>query len=230
MARPRNADGQRTRQAILDAALDLFSEKGYFGTSLRDVAGAVGVRESALYNYFAGKDALFEALLTAHQHSKIERLAPLAEGPIVDGRALLEQLALANLEAFVEPQEQKLHRILMSDGIRLARVGRINLYERMSSGRDQLNELLRRLIREGWLRRADVSVLGLAFFSPLFMWRQLHAIDADLPMIRNPRAFVRQHVEQFLNGAAGAAASAPRVRRLSPPSSPRTVAARRAAS
>ena len=58
MARPRNADGQRTRQAILDAALDLFSEKGYFGTSLRDVATAVGVRESALYNYFAGKDAL----------------------------------------------------------------------------------------------------------------------------------------------------------------------------
>ncbi|MCC7243764.1 MAG: TetR family transcriptional regulator, partial [Acidobacteria bacterium] len=51
MARPRNADGQRTRQAILDAALDLFGEKGYFGTSLRDVARAVGVRESALYNY-----------------------------------------------------------------------------------------------------------------------------------------------------------------------------------
>ena len=80
MARPKNADGQRTRQAILDAALDLFAEKGFFGTSLRDVAAAVGVRESALYNYFASKDALFEALLAAHQHSKIERLAPLAEG------------------------------------------------------------------------------------------------------------------------------------------------------
>ena len=38
MARPRNADGQRTRQAILDAALDLFGEKGFFGTTLRDVA------------------------------------------------------------------------------------------------------------------------------------------------------------------------------------------------
>jgi AcrR family transcriptional regulator len=82
MARPRNADGQRTRQAILDAALDLFAEKGYFGTSLRDVAGAVGVRESALYNYFAGKEALFDAILAAHQDSKIERLAPLADGSI----------------------------------------------------------------------------------------------------------------------------------------------------
>ena len=67
MARPKNADGQRTRLAILDAALDLFADKGFFGTSLRDVAKAVGVRESALYNSFTGKDALCDALLEAHQ-------------------------------------------------------------------------------------------------------------------------------------------------------------------
>ena len=89
MARPRNADGQGTRQAILDAALDLFAEKGFFGTSLRDVAAAVGVRESALYNYFTGKDALFEALLADHQNSRAARRAPLSRGPISDGRAVL---------------------------------------------------------------------------------------------------------------------------------------------
>ena len=231
MARPKNADGQRTRQLILDAALDLFAEKGYFGTSLRDVATAVGVRESALYNYFASKDALFDALMTAHQHTKLERLSPLVDGPIADGRALLEQFALASLEAFAEPREQKLHRILMSDGIRLAKVGRINLYERMSSGRDQLHELLRRLIREGWLRRADVAVLGIAFFSPLFMWRQLRAIDAPVPMIRQPRAFARQHVEQFLMGASAPAVRAARTppRPTSPASPSRRAPRRRAA-
>jgi AcrR family transcriptional regulator len=202
MARPRNADGQRTRQAILDAALDLFAEKGFFGTSLRDVATVVGVRESALYNYFAGKDALFDALLTAHQHSKVERLSPLADGPITDGRALLLQLASSTLGSFVEPREQKLFRILMSDGIRLAKVGRINLPERMSPGRERLHDIMRRLIREGWLRRADVNVLSLAFLSPLIVWRQAHAIDADLPMIKHPRAFARQHVDLFLLGAA----------------------------
>ena len=73
MSRPPNADGQRTRQAILDAALGLSAEKGYFGTSLRDVAGAVGVRESALYNYFPGKEALFEALLVADSALKSEQ-------------------------------------------------------------------------------------------------------------------------------------------------------------
>lgn len=217
MARPRNADGQRTRQAILDAALDLFADKGFFGTSLRDVATAVGVRESALYNYFAGKDALFDALLTAQQHSKIERLSPLADGPITDGRALLLHLATSTLSSFVEPRERKLFRILMSDGIRLAKVGRINLPERMSPGRERLHDIMRRLIREGWLRRADVNVLSLTFLSPLIVWRQAHAIDADLPMIKHPRAFARQHVDQFLLGAAARVdAHMPKSRRAVP--------------
>ena len=202
MARPRNADGQRTRQAILDAALDLFAAKGYFGTSLRDVAAVVGVRESALYNYFAGKEALFDALLDAHQTVKRERLAPLADGPIKDGRTLLLQLAQSTLDSYVEPREEKLFRILMSDGIRLAKDGRLNLHERMGHGRERMLDIMSRLIREGWLRRADVNMLSLAFLSPLIVWRQLHAIDANLPMIKNPRAFARQHVEQFLSGAA----------------------------
>ena len=201
MARPRNADGQRTRQAILDAALDLFAEKGFFGTSLRDVATAVGVRESALYNYFPGKDALFEAILAAHQDSRIERLAPLADGPITDGRALLVKLATSTLDSYVEPREEKLFRILMSDGIRLARSGRLNLYERLGHSRERVHDILRRLIRDGWLRRADVMQMAMAFMSPLISWRQLHAINADLPIIKKPRVFARQHVDQFLLGA-----------------------------
>ena len=210
MARRRNADGQRTRQAILDAALELFAEKGYFGTSLRDVARAVGVRESALYNYFAGKDALFDALLVAHQDSRAERLLPLAEAAIVDVRTMLLELAYASLDSFTQHREQKLFRILMSDGVRLAKVGRINLYERMSHGRYHLQEVMRRLIREGWLRRADINVLSLSFAGPLVIWRQLHAINADTPMSRNPRAFARQHVDQFLLGAAAPGKSVPR--------------------
>ena len=202
MARPRNADGQRTRQAILDAALDLFADKGYFGTSLRDVAAAVGVRESALYNYFASKDALFTALIDADQHSKLERLSTLTDAPIADGREVLEQLAMMSLESFAAPRHEKLFRILMSDGIRLARTGRINLYERMGHGRERFQALFARLAREGWLRPGDPEMMTMAFMAPLIMWRHLHAIDADLPMIKSPRRFAQQHVDQYLRGAA----------------------------
>jgi AcrR family transcriptional regulator len=206
MARPRNADGQRTRQSILDAALDLFAQKGFFGTSLRDVATAVGVRESALYNYFPSKDALFEALILADQHHKVERLTSLAEERITDVRVFLEQLVLEALQSFAEPRQQQLFRIMMSDGIRLARDGRVNLFERLGDRRERMEIIMRRLIREGWLRAADPQMLAMSFAAPLFMCRHLTAIDADLPLIHKPAEFARQHVEQFLIGASAAGA------------------------
>ena len=205
MARPRNADGQRTRQAILDAALDLFAQKGFFGTSLRDVAKAVGVRESALYHYFPSKDALFEALILADQHSKVERLTELAEERITDVRVFLEQLVIEAFQNFAEPRHQQLFRIMMSDGIRLARDGRINLFERLGDRRERMDGIMRRLIREGWLRAADPQMLAISFGAPLFMARHLQAVDADLPLIHKPAEFARQHVEQFLRGASAAA-------------------------
>jgi AcrR family transcriptional regulator len=202
MARPPNADGQRTRQAILDAALALFAEKGYFGTSLRDVAGAVGVRESALYNYFPGKEALFEALLAADSALKQEQLSALLDAPGVEGRELLERLATLAIERFLQPRQQQLFRILMSDGMRLAREGRINLLERMGSSRQSVERVMRWLIDAGDLRDEDPELLVMQFFGPLLFWRQLHAAGASTSIIRNRRAFVRAHVEQFLNGAA----------------------------
>ncbi|MEZ5288119.1 MAG: TetR family transcriptional regulator [Vicinamibacterales bacterium] len=225
MARPRNADGQRTRQAIIDAALDLFGEKGYFGTTLRDVAAAVGIRESAIYNYFRGKEALFLALISADQESRLEHLDAALESAGGDARVLLEQLATRLLDDFRAPRQQRVFRILMSDGIRLARAGRLNLVERMSAGRTRMRELMRRLVRDGVLRDADPDVLAMAFAAPLVMWRQMHAVDATQPAVRRPDRFVAQHVEQFLRGAAAPAparrAATPGRRRAAPASARR---------
>jgi AcrR family transcriptional regulator len=204
MARPPNADGQRTRQAILDAALALFADKGYFGTSLRHVAAAVGVRESALYNYFPSKAALFEALLAEEQAAKSERLTAILDLPVGDGRAVLAQFAIFALDRFVLPRQQQLFRILMSDGIRLARDGRINLLERMGASRPRLHDLMQRLVAAGCLRRADPELLVMEFLGPLLFWRQLHAVSGKTPFAGNRRTFARAHVEQFLRGAGAA--------------------------
>ena len=55
-------DGSKTRAKIVTEALRLFAEKGVAGTSIRDIAGAVGVAEAALYRHFASKDALSRSL------------------------------------------------------------------------------------------------------------------------------------------------------------------------
>ena len=44
------ARGERTRERILDAAEEIFAERGFAGATLRDVAAAVGVRNPSLYN------------------------------------------------------------------------------------------------------------------------------------------------------------------------------------
>lgn len=52
-----------TRDRILDEAEALFAGKGFAGTSVRDIAGQVGVTPASLYNHFSGKGALYEAVL-----------------------------------------------------------------------------------------------------------------------------------------------------------------------
>lgn len=233
MSRPKNADGQRTRQAILDQALHLFAEHGFFGTSLRDIAAAVGIRESAIYNYFPSKDALFDALIVTNHEAQAERLTALANASIADGRHALEALAETMLAGFAQPRQEQLFRILLSDGIRLGRSGRINLLDRMGNdGRGPVHELLRRLIRAGGLRNTDLKMLVIAFVGPLILWRHVRAISGQHPIVQDPAAFARQHVDQFLRGAAveTRAPSSPRptrrpssTRRPMPPSPRRRV-------
>jgi AcrR family transcriptional regulator len=55
-------DGARTKAKIENEALRLFAEKGVAGTSVRDIAAAVGVAEAALYRHFPSKDALSRSL------------------------------------------------------------------------------------------------------------------------------------------------------------------------
>lgn len=51
------------RQRILDEAAALFLARGYQGTSLREIAGAVGMKPGSLYYHFSSKEALLEAIL-----------------------------------------------------------------------------------------------------------------------------------------------------------------------
>jgi AcrR family transcriptional regulator len=57
--------GEERRRRILGAAAEVFAETGFSGTTVRSIATASGITEAALYRYFDGKEALFEAALEA---------------------------------------------------------------------------------------------------------------------------------------------------------------------
>ena len=53
----------KTREKILDAALDLFSVHGYEDTSVAEIAEAVGIKAPSLYNHYRSKQEIFAAIL-----------------------------------------------------------------------------------------------------------------------------------------------------------------------
>lgn len=62
MPRPKKGNSQNTKEAIFLKAVDLFSQKGYEGTSIRDIAYGVGIKESSLYFHYKSKSDLLNSI------------------------------------------------------------------------------------------------------------------------------------------------------------------------
>ncbi|MBB2912341.1 AcrR family transcriptional regulator [Streptosporangium becharense] len=80
--------GHDTRSRILAAARQLFAERGYAGTSLADIASAVGLTKTAVAYHFHPKDRLATELIAP----AAEDVVALLEGEHDDGRAFVEAL------------------------------------------------------------------------------------------------------------------------------------------
>ncbi|MEH6587544.1 MAG: TetR/AcrR family transcriptional regulator [Halioglobus sp.] len=91
-----NSSRLSTADRILDAAEDLFAQKGYSATSLGDVADRVGIRSPSLYNHFRNKEALYEAVL---ERLLVEFSRPLLE--MQESSVLSQERVLEWLEAIV---------------------------------------------------------------------------------------------------------------------------------
>ena len=85
-----------TAERILDAAEDLFAQKGYSATSLGDVADRVGIRSPSLYNHFRNKEALYASVL---ERLLAEFSKPLLE--MQESRQLSQERVLQWLETIV---------------------------------------------------------------------------------------------------------------------------------
>ncbi|MGW5643948.1 TetR/AcrR family transcriptional regulator [Saccharopolyspora sp. NPDC003752] len=111
-ARPRRVEySESTRQALVDSAVELFTEHGYAGASLDEIAKRARVTKGALYHHFGGKQALFEAAFDAVETSVVARLAEVIStgSPWEATRSGLR----AFLEVCLEPSYQ---RIVVQDG------------------------------------------------------------------------------------------------------------------
>jgi AcrR family transcriptional regulator len=112
--------GESTRERILDVALELFTDQGFDGTSMREIAARLGISKPAIYYHFASKEEILMALhMRLHDFGKaaLARLADQAVtleswGSLLD--EVLDQM-LAQRKIFLMHERnqaalEKLHR------------------------------------------------------------------------------------------------------------------------
>ena len=71
-----------TKDKILDASIDLFSEHGYDGVSIRRIAGEVGIRESSIYNHYPNKQSILKAILDYYIEEMVSDEIPIEEASL----------------------------------------------------------------------------------------------------------------------------------------------------
>ena len=100
----RRLTAEERRTAILDAALSAFSAKGYYATSLDDVAGEAGVSKALIYEHFSSKQELYADLIARNARELTQRVAGSLAGVQVE--STVERLA-TGLEAFFAFVEER---------------------------------------------------------------------------------------------------------------------------
>jgi AcrR family transcriptional regulator len=204
MARPKKSEGRDTRREILDAALDLFAVDGYFGTSMRQIARAVGVRESALYHHFPSKDAILTDLIGELGPARAQQLAAVDVPMMVKqlgAEGMLRLLIDRMLEEWANPREQKFFRILLSEGPRLNADGVFDARVFIERARAQITRLFLEMIRVKAIRKVDPIGATLAFMGPLVALRMMHlALPAGSPDMRAMKREAAIHLQYFMQG------------------------------
>jgi AcrR family transcriptional regulator len=117
----------RTREAIIDAALDLFGRKGFDATTIEDIAAAADVSPRTFFRYFDSK----VDLVMAHNEAHGDKIAPLiaarpaSEGPLEALRQVMQQMLL---ELLADPSVVREFQVMMGTPT-LRKLAREHFYE-----------------------------------------------------------------------------------------------------
>jgi len=98
----RQRQAEATRDLIVSVARELFTAKGYAGTSIDEIARQAGVAKGALYHHFSGKDALFRAVYEVVQAEAVTAVLAAA-GAETEPWAMVRAGLSAFLDACLDP-------------------------------------------------------------------------------------------------------------------------------
>lgn len=201
-----------TREKIIDAAIDLFSKKGFEAASMREISEAVGIKKSSIYSHFKGKDEILETILkhfiselgktsyySGNQSELIDQVLR-ASGP----EGLMDMTWKKFNESMEIPRIQKIWRMISIEICRNAMIR--SFFERQLLDQPAYfwEKAFRAMIAQGMIKPLDAALLAKEYYAfnvYLFLKYLLLSCDTDYEKIKeDARMEAGTHSRFFLWG------------------------------
>ena len=199
---------ENTKDNIMYQALTLFSERGFEGVSMRDIASKVGIKAASLYNHFKSKEDIFNSIIE-EMSRRYEEMFMKMQVPHGDMNTVVEKYMhvteddltdIANkvfLYFLKDEFASKFRRMLTIEQFRSTIAGDVfqNFFIEGAIGFE--STLFKNMIREGAFIDCDPYVMALHFYSPMFLL--LSKYDRMTSVEEEKEAFdiLKRHVKQF---------------------------------
>jgi AcrR family transcriptional regulator len=191
--------GEERRRLVIEAAAKLFSQRGFRGTTTREIARAVGVSEATVFKHFATKEELYSAIIEAKTQAQqvIGLVGPLAEAR--DDVGLLRMLAT---EMIVRTQsDPTLMRLLFFSALEGHALADLFFRRRVQAIDDFLGQYIAERVAAGAFRPVDPLQTAWNFVGMVTFHVLLHELFGQKPPphLTRERA-VEEMVNTFLQG------------------------------
>ncbi|WP_149535342.1 TetR/AcrR family transcriptional regulator [Siccirubricoccus phaeus] len=199
MARITGSNGERTAEAIRQAAIRLIHRQGFAAMNLRELAAEVGIQPGSLYNHIQTKQGLLFELMQEHMQDLLSAmeaaLAAAPAEPMAQLRAFLAQHVLYHLE-----RKQEVY-IANFELRALEKANAEPILAMRRAYENRLIGLLEEGARAGKLQVADTRIAAYALLAMLTGVCTWYRPGGRL----SPEEIVAQHLELALNGVSAAA-------------------------
>jgi AcrR family transcriptional regulator len=200
----RRLTGSERRQQIIDAAASLFAQKGFRGTTTREIAEAVEVSEAALFRYFANKEDLYSAIIDAKSKTEEMLAVTSAAAERGDDRGVFEGLALTLIEGIT--QDTTLMRLLLFSALEGHDLSAMFFETRVRRVHEFLSQYIDNRITEGAFRAIDPLLAARSFVGMVIHYLLIHEL---FRIKRPPQHSTKNAVETFVTLFLGGIQSVP---------------------
>jgi AcrR family transcriptional regulator len=169
----------RSRQAIIEAATEVFLRRGYLGATTDEIAARASVSKQTLYKHFADKQNLFAEIILDTTVQVVEALSTAVASNLHDAqdvRKALRELAAGFLGGLLQPDVVRLRRLVIAEADRFPEIGRAWFDRGFDRTLVIMGEALRSLADRGLLRNLGDPTLAAYQFAGLVMYQPMNQV------------------------------------------------------